>query len=295
MESQILQDAQATLELEKVARMKSEQRRLLENDVMAVRLKVEEMVRKQAKLKLAAASLEQHRVFLNDIISHKVSPRTPSSARRFFDSEGGVAEMVHSPKMIRERLAKKEMNVISQSELMLQATELVDRFPVNHRSNANNSLIQLSQPLPARPEPKIHFTLNDEVFSVVHRLYKRFISTKSCNYEPLGSFAAIEHCAYHLLDLVASCDPTMLDKIISKIVMDKKKSMETKLLEEEEAKRRKREEIALLRATSAPAEFKRPAVTRKQFSSRKISLSVKEEIVMRHREDLSYLFKLQQD
>lgn len=77
--------------------------------------------------------------------------------------------------------------------------------------------------------------------------------------------------------------------------MDKKKSMETKLLEEEEAKRRKREEIALLRATSAPAEFKRPAVTRKQFSSRKISLSVKEEIVMRHREDLSYLFKLQQD
>ncbi len=133
MESQILQDAQATLELEKVARMKSEQRRLLENDVMAVRLKVEEMVRKQAKLKLAVASLEQHRVFLNDIISHKVSPRTPSSARRFFDSEGGVAEMVHSPKMIRERLAKKEMNVISQSELMLQATELVDRFPVNHR------------------------------------------------------------------------------------------------------------------------------------------------------------------
>ena len=77
LERRLLQDDQETLELEKSARIKSEQRRLLEAEVMKAKQKVEELARKQSKLKLAVSSLEQHRVFLNDIIAHKVSPRTP--------------------------------------------------------------------------------------------------------------------------------------------------------------------------------------------------------------------------
>ena len=295
LERRLLQDDQETLELEKSARIKSEQRRLLEAEVMKAKQKVEELARKQSKLKLAVSSLEQHRVFLNDIIAHKVSPRTPASSRRILESES-VSDMVQSPGMVKGRLAQKERNVLSQSELVYQATDLVCRFPLEvtlsgRDSRSPKALAATSQ----GAEPKLNFSLNEEVFAIIYRLYKRFISSKCCHYDPLGNFAAIERYAYYLLDLVDSCDVAMLRKIISKIVKDKKKLLEAQLQERNEAKRRQREEIALARATSAPAQFRRPVINRKLFGQRKQAQAFKEEIITRHREDLSYLFRLQQE
>ncbi len=102
--------------------------------------------------------------------------------------------------------------------------------------------------------------LSDANFATVHRLFRQFISPKSSSCDALGNFAAIERYAYFVLQMVDACDPAMLKKIIAKVVVDKRKTLEAQKLAKEAAHREERERKALANATSAPAVFKRVTV-----------------------------------
>lgn len=108
--------------------------------------------------------------------------------------------------------------------------------------------------------PGMQTGLNDANFATVHRLYRKFIAPKSSSCDALNNFAALERYAYFVLQMVDACDPTMLKKIIAKVVVDKRKTMEQQKLANEAAHREERERKALANATSAPAVFRRVTV-----------------------------------
>lgn len=129
-----LQDDQKTLAIQTRAREAAERKRVLLSELEASRQLLEELGRKRAKLQHWLNGLEEHRVFLSEIIAHRVSPRTPLSTRRSTTSvtttnmsnvledygNDPVVEVMQSPGMIRSRLAHKERNVIAQSRLLFQ-------------------------------------------------------------------------------------------------------------------------------------------------------------------------------
>ena len=311
---QVLRDDQETQQLQKDARMQSERRRLLETDVLpSVRSRLQDMTRRRAKLIQAVNSLQQHRLFLSEIISRRVSPRTPSSTGRPDTCNTSSATNVElmmmtsqSPNKVKERLEQKERNVIGQAELVFQATDLiVIRFqspppppppPETRKAIGHGHLDKNAAPVVSAADAKLQFSLGDDVFQMIHALHSRFVSKKSRNFDPLGNLGAIECYAYYLLDLVDACEPIMLNKILAKIVVDKKKQLEAERLQKQTAQRAMRERVALQRATSAPAQFQRPLINRKQrlVFVRKQGLAFQEEVLVRHREDFSYLFRCQE-
>jgi len=89
----------------------------------------------------------------------------------------------------------------------------------------------------------------------------------------------------------------MLRRIIAKVVVDKRKLMKVERMRVQAEHRQRRERIALANATSAPAQFRRPAVTRKRFSvptTKRNKVATSQSDSSTH-EDLSYLFRRQID
>ena len=87
----------------------------------------------------------------------------------------------------------------------------------------------------------------------------------------------------------------MLRRIIAKVVVDKRKLMKVEKMRVQAEHRQRRERIALANATSAPAQFRRPAVTRKRFSvpaTKRSKVTTNQSNSNAH-EDLSYLFHQQ--
>lgn len=125
-----LQDDQETLALQAKARKLAERKRVLLAEVEASRQLLDELGRKRNKLQHWLDGLEEHRLFLGEIIAHKVTPRTPSSSARMgvtaanaideYYGSDQMTEVMQSPGMIRSRLAHKERNVIAQSRLLFQ-------------------------------------------------------------------------------------------------------------------------------------------------------------------------------
>lgn len=77
-----------------------------------------------------------------------------------------------------------------------------------------------------------------------------------------------ERYAYYVLQMVDACDPAMLKKIIAKVVVDKRKTMEQQKQASEAAHRQERERKALANAMSAPAIFRRVTIVSKKHLQR---------------------------
>ncbi|KAI9555343.1 hypothetical protein GHT06_017858 [Daphnia sinensis] len=310
-----LRDDQETLELQKRGRLMAERRRILEAELQTSRMLYQELIRKRAKLKHWLDGLEEHRSFLSEIISHKVSPRTPRSARQSRststsrDEEDKIVEVMQNPVLIRCRLAHKERNVIAQSRMVFQACQLMDRccgsaIEKNERNVGVENLEKITPPsrLNFNRGGGLQSGLNDQIFAIIHRMYKQFIAPKSSSCDPLGNLAALERYAYYVLQMVDACDPAMLKKIIAKVVIDKKKTMEQEKAKREAAHRAERERKAQANAMSAPSQFKRVTVVsrnRMRSSARfaaprsKPTTDSREEVEIAPDDELLYLFRLQ--
>lgn len=310
----LLNDEQETLDLQERARLISDQKRVLQSELQTSRLLYEELVRKRIKIQHWLSGLEEHRQFLSEIIAHKVSPRTPRSSRShqntFRAEDHNVADIMHSPRMIKMRLAHKERNVIAQSKMIFQACQLLDTKSPEDGSKIDGSVeiyegqhdSMPSWEIPCMRTQGLQTGLDDQIYAGIHRLYQRFISPKSSSCDALGNFAAIERYAYYVLQMVDACEPAMLKKIITKVVKDKKKTMEQEKIEREAAHRAERERKALANATSAPAQFRRVTVVgRKRLrraahsshSREKTSAVTHEEVDAAPTDELPYLFRLQ--
>ncbi|XP_059352119.1 uncharacterized protein LOC132088135 [Daphnia carinata] len=310
-----LRDDQETLELQKRGRLMAERRRILEAELQTSRMLYQELIRKRAKLKHWLDGLEEHRSFLSEIISHKVSPRTPRSARQSRststsrDEEDKIVEVMQNPILIRCRLAHKERNVIAQSRMVFQACQLMDRCCGSaiekNESNVGRENLEM-----ITPSSRLNFNrggglqsgLNDQIFAMIHRMYKQFIAPKSSSCDPLGNLAALERYAYYVLQMVDACDPAMLKKIIAKVVIDKKKTMEQEKAKREAAHRAERERKAQANAMSAPSQFRRVTVvnrnllrgiTRFAAPRGKLTTDSQEEVEIAPDDELLYLFRLQ--
>lgn len=177
-----LRDDQETLELQKRGRLMAERRRILEAELQTSRMLYQELIRKRAKLKHWLDGLEEHRSFLSEIISHKVSPRTPRSARQSRststsrDEEYKIVEVMQNPILIRCRLAHKERNVIAQSRMVFQACQLMDHC---RRSAIEKNGSNVSEEISEKTTPPsrlsvirgggLHSGLNDQIFATIHR------------------------------------------------------------------------------------------------------------------------------
>ena len=133
-------------------------------------------------------------------------------------------------------------------------------------------------------------------------MYKKFISPQSSSCDALSNLAALERYAYYVLQMVDACDPQMLKKIIAKVVIDKKKTMELEKIKRDAAHRAERERKAQANATSAPAQFKRVAVVNRNRLKgavhfpklgNKSSTESREEVETAPIDELLYLFRLQ--
>lgn len=133
-------------------------------------------------------------------------------------------------------------------------------------------------------------------------MYKQFIAPKSSSCDPLGNLAALERYAYYVLQMVDACDPAMLKKIIAKVVIDKKKTMEQEKAKREAAHRAERERKAQANATSAPAQFKRVTIVNRnmlrgatRFSAigSKPTTDSRKEVETSPEDEILYLFRLQ--
>lgn len=133
-------------------------------------------------------------------------------------------------------------------------------------------------------------------------MYKQFIAPKSSSCDPLGNLAALERYAYYVLQMVDACDPAMLKKIIAKVVIDKKKTMEQEKAKREAAHRAERERKAQANAMSAPSQFKRVTVVNRNLTrgtarfaapGSKPTTDSREEVEIAPDDELLYLFRLQ--
>jgi hypothetical protein len=135
----------------------------------------------------------------------------------------------------------------------------------------------------------------------VFSMYKQFISPKSSSCDALSNLAALERYAYYVLQMVDACDPLMLKKIIAKVVIDKKKTMELEKIKRDTAHRAERERKAQANATSAPAQFKRVTVVNRNRIravhfpklGSKPNAESREEVETAPIDELLYLFRLQ--
>jgi hypothetical protein len=177
-----LRDDQETLELQKKGRLVAERRRILEAELQTSRMLYQELIRKRAKLKHWLDGLEEHRSFLSEIISHKVSPRTPRSARQSTstsrDEDDKIVEVMQNPFLIRCRLAHKERNVIAQSRMVFQACQLMDCCcdSANEQSESYVSEDNLEKITPTNTLNCVsgggmQSGLNDQIFATIHRYY----------------------------------------------------------------------------------------------------------------------------
>ena len=203
----------------------------------------------------------------------KVSPRTPSSARRGstttarLELEDQVVEALQNPGLIRSRLSQKEHNVIAQAQMIFQSSQLTEQCPPPlpdelakdeddfHDADAISSGKKERSML--RNTTHFQSALSDQVFSTVHRMHRRFVSSKSSSCDAMQNFAELERYALYVLQLVDSCEPAMLKKIIAKVVLDKKRTFEQEKLAQTAKIRAEREHKAQLNAFSAPAQFQR--------------------------------------
>ena len=215
----------------------------------------QELIRKRQKLQHWLNGLEEHRAFLSEIIAHKVSPRTPTSSRSRpptsrDDEDEKIVEVMQNPGMIRTRLANKERNVIAQSRMVFQACQLMERCcdsngkENNEGGTDDDNVEQMTYAMPCVKGGGLQSGLSDQIFATIHRLHKQFISSKSSSCDALTNFAALERYAYYVLQMVDACDPVMLKKIIAKVVVDKKKTMEQVKIKRETAHREERERKA---------------------------------------------------
>jgi len=133
-------------------------------------------------------------------------------------------------------------------------------------------------------------------------MYKQFISPKSSSCDALSNLAALERYAYYVLQMVDACDPLMLKKIIAKVVIDKKKTMELEKIKRDTAHREERERKAQANATSAPAQFRRITVVNRNRLrgtvhfpklGNKPSTESQEEVEIAPIDELLYLFRMQ--
>lgn len=321
-----LHDDQQTLDLQKRARQVAERKRILQSEIQASRTMYHDLLRKQAKLEHWYNDLEEHRRFLSAIIAHRVSPRTPNSARtstataRDGQPDNSVVQVMQNPEMIRSRQSHKERNVVAQSRMVFQACQLMERCfqsvvrPAGQRhpslkdcstdEDAEKQVLNFSR---AKGDVSIQSALGDQIFTTIHRLHKQFISAKSSSCDALVNFADLERYAYYVLQMVDACDPAMLKKIIAKVVVDKKKTMEQEKLQRDAQHRAERERKAQANAASAPAQFKRVTVVNPHFrlrthlgfyslsgGNKKTNFSEsKEEVEQAPTDELLYLFRLQ--
>lgn len=311
-----LRDDQETLDLQKQSRQVAEQKRILQAEIQTSQIMYQELVRKRAKLQHWLDDLEEHRNFLSQIIAHKVSPRTPTSARQRPSTsrieEDKIVEVMQNPGMIRSRLANKERNVIAQSRMVFQACQLMDRCCL---SNGDRSSVRVdcdkpeqmtTSTIPAVINVKgggMQSGLGDQIFATVHRLYKQFIAPQSSSCDALANFAALERYAYYVLQMVDACDPAMLKKIIAKVVIDKKKTLEQQKIQRDAEHRAERERKAQANATSAPAHFKRVTVVNRNrlrasvrypaLGNKKPKSESREEVEAAPTDEYLYLFRLQ--
>lgn len=307
----LIKDEQETLDLQARARLIADRRRVLQSELQTSRLLYEELARKRVKIEHWMSGLEEHRRFLSEIIAHKVSPRTPRSSRSqpsTFRGGDDPDSIMHSPNTIKTRLAHKERNVIAQSKMIFQACRLLDSHsPVQRQTDGLSEIYEgqhdsmPSWEIPCMRLQALQTGLDDQIYAGIHRLYRRFISPKSSSCDALGNLAAVERYAYYVLQMVDACEPSMLKKIIAKVVKDKKKMMEQDKIEREAAHRAERERKALANATSAPAQFRRVAVvgrnrlrraTHSSHSRDKANVAL-EDVDAAPTDELLYLFRLQ--
>lgn len=316
-----LRDDEETLELQKRARLVAERKRILQLELQTSRTLYHELMRKRAKLQHWLNDLEEHRSFLSEIIAHKVSPRTPRSSRPPLtsrdDGDDQIAQVMQNPGLIRTRLEHKERNVIAQSRMVYQACQLMDRCyktaGIKHdkigepsgEDDDDDTLEQLkpNYSLPGAKGGGLQTALNDQIFANIHRLFKKFIAPKSSSCDALANFAALERYAYYVLQMVDTCEPTMLKKIIAKVIVDKKKSIEMQRIRKDTAHREERERKAQANATSAPAVFQRVTVVGPNRLRRVVRGSAlnrpttatreSKEVEAAPEEELFYLFRLQ--
>lgn len=309
-----LQNDQETLDLQKRGRLMAERKRILQAEIQTSRMLYQELIRKRAKLQHWLNNLEEHRSFLSEIIAHKVSPRTPTSARqrprtsRVEDDK--IVEVMQNPGMIRSRLSNKERNVIAQSRMVFQACLLMDHCCILngksddvHADGVVDSEQMAATTTTGAKGGGMQSGLGDQIFATIHRLYKQFIAPKSSSCDALANFAALERYAYYVLQMVDACDPAMLKKIIAKVVIDKKKTLEQQKIQRDAAHRAERERKAQANATSAPAHFKRVTVVNRNkqrgatrfpaLGNKKPSSQSREEVEAAPADELLYLFRLQ--
>lgn len=202
-----------------------------------------------------------------------MSPRTPSSARREsttarLEIEEQVVEALQNPGLIRSRLSQKEHNVIAQAQMIFQSSQLTEHCPPPFRDelskdedithDATNGISPgTKERSTLRNTTHFQSALSDQVFSNVHRMHRRFVSSKSSSCDAMQNFAELERYALYVLQLVDSCEPAMLKKIIAKVVLDKKRTFEQEKLAQTAKIRAEREQKAQLNAFSVPAQFQR--------------------------------------
>lgn len=216
-----LEDETETLRLQTKAREMAERKRVLLAEVEASRQLLEELGRKRNKLRHWLDGLEEHRLFLSEIIAHKVSPRTPrtvnKTAKKSRLGRGSVVqtekedpqevEVIQSPGMIRSRLSHKERNVIAQSRILFQACRLAehaspsttsDRALVPSSSKSaddtqddGRSVSNWDKLGGGMQSPGMQCGLNEQNYATIHRLFRQFIAPKSSSCDALANFAAL--------------------------------------------------------------------------------------------------------
>ena len=174
---------------------------------------------------------------------------------------------MQNPGLIRSRLSQKEHNIITQAQLVFEASQLTEQchpsFPEDSdRDEDDNEVASSStssrERSTLRTTANFQSALSDQVFSTVHRLHRRFVSSKSSSCDAMANFAELERYALYVLQMVDSCEPAMLKKIIAKVVLDKKRTFEKEKLVQTAKIRAEREQKAQINAFSAPAKFQRP-------------------------------------
>ena len=289
-----IDDELDTLRLESEARGVSERQRTLRADVMLGRQQVQHATRKRIKVQQSVDRLEEFRLLLNDIITHQGS------------IEHGQAATVHNPAAIRAHLSNKERNVISQSELVLQACQLCQRCTASTAGAAaapSSDAAALGRDVSKRGvfvTAVFQCPLKEDVFATIHRLNQRFVAAKSCSSAVNNSLAAIERYVYHLLELVDACEPAMLARIIAKVVANKSKQLEAQRARQQAEHRERRERTAQANAASAPATFRRVVVVGRRTqpkttlaSSQAVQQQQQSTAASECEPDISHLFCLQ--
>lgn len=281
-----------TLELEKSLRLHIETRQKLQMQLFNSEQKRKELSGKREKLANIVNSLRQQQHLLSGLTGDQDSLSKDNAD------------------LMRIRMRQKERNVVGQSQLFFQACKLSEPTPDDDQtqrelsellpSSLSDDLTTASDVSSTAAVASAQFLLADVVFTKIQKMYESFISAKSTNYEPLDNFGAIERYTYHLLDVANSCDSKMLSRIICKVVTDKKLQSARLKAEQQAGRRSERERVALARAMAAPAQFQRVTIDRKQMQqharskSRQRADASDNVIFTKQKEDLSYLFILQQ-